>query len=308
MRARRWKREEGDSLDLLLDTMCNLFGGIIFVALLVALLAGEDASQKVNPGKNPSQDLLEREIANLQQDLDALKRSVEEAGKMAENAKGAAAEQQAFAALKAEVQALRTALELANQEAPEGQDLGQYLQQTKDKKAVLERETLDLGNKQKSLREEKERLQKRLADLQKRGEEIAEQKTEGFRFPREKASAKNPYWILLSEKRFYPVRNPNENFSYWTEFVRVQKTLDEEKVQPIPGRGLKNEKEIREVFSGIKASDFYPVFIISPDSFSEFRKARDIALAMGFEFGVNFHEMGEPLVLVTEGGTRPGVQ
>lgn len=107
MRARRWKREEGDSLDLLLDTMCNLFGGIVFVALLVALLAGEDASQKVNPGKNPSQELLEREITNLQEDFDALKRSLDEVVKMAEGAKGAAAEQLALAELKAEVQALR---------------------------------------------------------------------------------------------------------------------------------------------------------------------------------------------------------
>lgn len=167
---------------------------------------------------------------------------------------------------------------------------------------------LDLGNKQKSLKEEKDRLKKRLADLQARGENIVEQKTEDFRFPREKASMKIPYWILLSEKSFYPVQNFKEEFSYWTEFVRVQKTLDKEKIQPIPGRGLKNEKEIREVFSGIKASDSYPVFIIFPDSFSEFRKARDIALTMGFEFGADFQEMGEPLILVREGGTRPGVQ
>lgn len=308
MRARRWKREEGDSLDLLLDTMCNLFGGIIFVALLVALLAGEDASQKVNPGRNPSQDLLDREIANLQQDFDALKRSVDEAGKMAEGAKGAAAEQQAFADLKAEVQALRAALELANQEAPEGQDLGQYLQQTKDKKAVLERETLDLENKQKSLKEEKERLKKRLADLQKRGEEVAEQKTEGLRFPRERASAKRPFWILLTEKGFYPVHNPSAGLSYWTDYVNVRESLEKAEVAAKSGRGLRNEKEIRAVLSEISPSKFYPVFIVSPDSFLEFRKARDIALSMEFEIGAEFYTMKQVLTLVTEGGTTPGVQ
>ena len=63
MRGKRWRRGEGDSLDLLLDTMCNLFGGIVFVALLVAIIAGDDASKKINPSRNASQDLLEREIA-----------------------------------------------------------------------------------------------------------------------------------------------------------------------------------------------------------------------------------------------------
>ena len=69
MRSRRWNRDGGgDSLDLLLDTMCNLFGGIVFVALLVALLAGDGASKKVNEALNPTEDLLHREIANLQAD------------------------------------------------------------------------------------------------------------------------------------------------------------------------------------------------------------------------------------------------
>ena len=33
--------QQGDSLEMLLDTMCNTFGGIILIALLIALLARE---------------------------------------------------------------------------------------------------------------------------------------------------------------------------------------------------------------------------------------------------------------------------
>ena len=36
---KRARRESDDSLDLLLDTICNMFGTIIFVALIAALLA-----------------------------------------------------------------------------------------------------------------------------------------------------------------------------------------------------------------------------------------------------------------------------
>ena len=45
MRASRWTGQ-GDSLDLLLDTMCNLFGGIVFVALLIAMLASDGATKR----------------------------------------------------------------------------------------------------------------------------------------------------------------------------------------------------------------------------------------------------------------------
>lgn len=307
MRARRWKREEGDSLDLLLDTMCNLFGGIIFVALLVALLAGDDASKKVNPSRSPSQDLLEREIANLEEEEQSLKQVLEEETKQGAS-KVSAEDQAAVKTLKNELEALRQALQLASGGPSEGQDLGQFLQEAKERKSNLEKEAIRLENQKKSLKEEKERLAKRMADLKKRGEEAVEEKIQGFRFPRERASSKKPYWILLSGDEVFPVQKADSGWSYWEKYVTVRSSPNRDEIRPIAGRGLKSEKEIRDVFSGISSASFYPVFFVAPDSFGRFRKAREIALKMGFEFGANFDEMGEPLVLVTEGGTRPGVQ
>lgn len=307
MRARRWKREEGDSLDLLLDTMCNLFGGIIFVALLVALLAGDDASKKVNPSRSPSQDLLEREIANLEEEEQSLKQVLAEETKHGAS-KVSTEDQAAVKTLKNELEALRQALQLASGDPSEGQDLGQFLQEAKERKSNLEKEAIRLENQKKSLKEEKERLAKRMADLKKRGEEAVEEKIQGFRFPRERASSKKPYWILLSGDEVFPVQNADSGWSYWEKYVTVRPSPNRDEIRPIAGRGLKSEKEIRGVFSSISSASFYPVFFVAPDSFGRFRKAREIALEMGFEFGANFDEMGEPLVLVTEGGTRPGVQ
>ena len=307
MRARRWKREEGDSLDLLLDTMCNLFGGIIFVALLVALLAGDDASKKVNPSRSPSQDLLEREIANLEKEEQSLKQVLEEETKQGAS-KVSVEDQAAVKTLKNELEALRQALQLASGDPSEGQDLGQFLQEAKERKSNLEKEAILLENQKKSLKEEKERLAKRMADLKKRGEEAVEEKIQGFRFPRERASSKKPYWILLSGDEVFPVQKADSGWSYWEKYVTVRSSPNRDEIRPIAGHGLKSEKEIRGVFSSISSASFYPVFFVAPDSFGRFRKAREIALKMGFEFGANFDEMGEPLVLVTEGGTRPGVQ
>jgi hypothetical protein len=307
MRARRWKREEGDSLDLLLDTMCNLFGGIVFVALLVALLAGDDAGKKVNPSRSPSQDLLEREIANLEEEEQSLKQILEEETKQSAT-KATTEDQAAVKTLKTELEALRQALALASEDKSKEQDLGQFLQEAKARKANLETENIRLENQKKSLLEEKERLAKRMADLKKRGEEAVEEKIQGFRFPRERASAKKPYWILLSGDEVFPVKNADSGWSYWEKYVSVRTFPNGEEIRPIAGRGLRSEKEIRAIFSSVSPASFYPVFIVQPDSFVRFRKAREIALEMGFEFGANFDEMGNPLKLVTEGGTRPGVQ
>lgn len=308
MRARRWNRDTADSLDLLLDTMCNLFGGIVFVALLVALLAGDDASRKVNPSGNPTQDLLQREIANLEEEQQALKSSLDHEEKSKNSSEELAEDQQSLNALKKDLEALRQALRLASGEKTEGQDLGQFLKEAKERKSDLEKETVHLENQKKSLKQEKERLAKRLADLKKRGADAVEKKIQGFRFPREKASAKKPYWILLSEDQFFPVLNAEYGGGYLQNYVTVKQEPNRDEVRPIPGRGFKSDKEIRSAFSKINPAGFYPVFIVSPDSFVRFRQSREIALEMGFEFGTTFHEMGDPLILVEEGGTRPGVQ
>ena len=46
----------GDSLDLLLDTICNTFGGILFIAMLVVILTSQisrDAAPSA-PAQNPA--------------------------------------------------------------------------------------------------------------------------------------------------------------------------------------------------------------------------------------------------------------
>ena len=53
-----------DSLDLLLDTMCNAFGGIILMAVLVALLARQ---QSGGIGNSPdSAEMLSRRISQAE--------------------------------------------------------------------------------------------------------------------------------------------------------------------------------------------------------------------------------------------------
>ena len=59
--ARR-SMQESDSLWLLLDTICNAFGGILLIALLFAILAREIRIAKPNPELEETLAQLDREV------------------------------------------------------------------------------------------------------------------------------------------------------------------------------------------------------------------------------------------------------
>jgi len=83
MRHRLRVRTSDDNLDLLLDTICNVFGGVIFIALLVAILANTSAhtvesevavieSIKIGQIESADADVVASNIADLELALNQL--------------------------------------------------------------------------------------------------------------------------------------------------------------------------------------------------------------------------------------------
>ena len=75
--GRRGKQKLPESLELLLDTMCNTFGGIMFIALSLIIIS-QIVSKNLNetsPEKRDKETIerLERSIAALQQEISDLK-------------------------------------------------------------------------------------------------------------------------------------------------------------------------------------------------------------------------------------------
>ena len=64
------EEESEDSLDLLLDTLCNAFGAIILITLLITILS-QEANSNILPVKNfKNQWLLEKQmISEIKKDL-----------------------------------------------------------------------------------------------------------------------------------------------------------------------------------------------------------------------------------------------
>lgn len=309
MRGSRWAAQ-GDSLDLLLDTMCNLFGGIVFVALLIAMLASDGATKRAETALTPTQELIEREIANLTQDRDVLAEAVELELKKSQDKDLSNQNQQVVNInnLQATLRSLREILD-RNNEGGDGarMDMGTIQTELKDKLAALENAKISLENQAKSLQEEIKRLQQRMVDLKKQGQEIVQERTRKFRLPRERVSSKQPYWIILKNESIFPVYFPGGS-KYREDIVSVDKSQGGDNVEPIPGRGLVGADQLKKLMTELKGSEVYPVFVVLPDSFPKYLEAKEAAIDAGLDYGSSFEIAGYKLRLVTEGGSKPGVQ
>ena len=66
------RREEDSSLELLLDTMCNTFGGVMFIAILLSVMVSMRGAQKTEPETDPAEKIAEvkKKVAVLQEEVE----------------------------------------------------------------------------------------------------------------------------------------------------------------------------------------------------------------------------------------------
>lgn len=147
MRGRR-RRADDSSLELLLDTITNTFGGILFIAILLSLLlksssqTAREAASRVEPMSAVEQAQLESRVADLQQDVENLRRRVAAApqpgdsqAEDSELGKLSAAAAAVEAAVAKSTEAIRNTLE-SQREAATATEQFEMLEQ--DRKSVKE--------------------------------------------------------------------------------------------------------------------------------------------------------------------------
>ena len=81
------RHSEESSLDLLLDAMCNTFGGVMFIAILLTVMVSIRGLEKKNavPDQSENIEVVRQQAAKLQNELDALMRKTDEQSKLLEN-------------------------------------------------------------------------------------------------------------------------------------------------------------------------------------------------------------------------------
>ena len=305
--ARRQSARQ-DSLELLLDTICNTFGGVLFIAILVVLLLQQTGNGPDGPPA-PHRPVSEVEMLSLTNRLDAI---TAELARLSETRVSQEATVASFA--PAEIRAL---IEQRRDATTRQNALQAEVDQLRVENAKSSART-------EAVRAENERVRVSLAkavEKKRRAEQTLEQerlaRVEEVRLPVIRpAFGKREIGLILRYGRLYVWHRygaGNERLGLNTdEFVVVAEEDDSLVTRPIPTKGIPlddsnaSREAIRRTLSRFDAKSCCLAVIVRPDSYGVFKQVRDQAIALKFDYRLMPTEADSPIA--DRGGTGGKVQ
>ncbi len=283
-----------DSMELLLDTLCNVFGGIILIACLLAMLSRPKVSPNSTPVATPSDReagiLMEKRIEMAQAELDGLQKL---------RAQLQSEDDPSLRPLITQLEALKKTAELKQQEKARQeeratlmatqavQDISREVARLREQEQEIERK-LGIANKDlEAARQRQDAARKKLADLQLELESVADLKVEKLRLPRERASNKITFPFILKHGQIFPLFDGSGKP---TTIVRQVAAADGSFTALVnEGQGLSPHLHVhplRELLRQVIASDRYVTLYVYPDSYGTMRVLKKLILEMKIEYGL----------------------
>jgi hypothetical protein len=284
MRKLRPKSEE--SLDLLLDTLCNVFGGIILISCLLALLTSNQPVRPKNDGANSDGNgrfLAERleaatkELAGLQTILDKIKAQGNE------DIQKLLVERDQ---LRATQNRLRQAAAQEHVDDGSKNDPVGDLTKLRSEVKALDLKVID-GKARTQAATAKERdLASKLQRLKTQIDETEAKRVEYVRFPREHTASKSSFCIILKYGEVFPLYlGDGRAFEGITRVPSGGKSFT-----PVPKKAegldaVNDRAAILETLASCKQGGAYIAIYVYPDSFDAFRSIKEFILSSGLEYG-----------------------
>ncbi len=265
---------------MLLDTMCNTFGGVCFIALLIAIISA-------NLPKNPTSETpVEVKTIEQNRSMNALLRKKAEL-LTAVNLQDALKKKQNpnQSVLQKDVSALRSSNEKAS------------LRQSRISKEYdqLMAEISAIGADLKSNEDAYARLLKIADELKKKEQEVNEKSTQVARAPMQHSTSKNPIQLIFSKGRASILRWPHagNNTIDFDILGGGESTL----VSPKPNFGVVIDKtfentELSKRIISISKDNWFVYLYADNASFSEVCFVRDILIRNGVDYNWDYYEGG----------------
>lgn len=273
-----------ESLELLLDTMCNTFGGIMFIAISLIVISQlvAKAQQNMTPEEINESNLarMERQIDALQQELLALQKQQLEAEMQVEQPSPEKQEviQELFAVRERNLQ-LQNDLERLKIKIEAEQERLKRLKSEADKTdQELVAKKQELKEKKQKIAAKKQELETEIAQLE---EALGNLQPKELRFSKEVETNLRPYWVLLKENRLYrwgTDENPR------TDEVIQQRFGNQFQLIPTKGTtlGENPEAELDFLFSGIDKKVNFISLAIDHHSFAALLATKQYLRNKGF--------------------------
>lgn len=306
---RRRSRAPKDSLDLLLDTMCNAFGGIVLIAILIALLIespGDESRKNASSGKETL------EVSRKARDLAELEAELRETAKRWEENKDLLELLQKRNQLAKMLSARQETEALSSVELNER--LGKALELKSLALTEISSQSAELAAVAAKIDEQKRLLEQ----LENQMKELVSSRTSETHPPKLRDASGGQYNLIVQYGELYPVANYEfrENGElYGVSENNSSITWSGDAAIPIQGKGLKlgrDTETLKAILRGIsnhnkllKSQPSQRIYIVSfvyGDSFSLIDQLREIISEAGFiEDGWEPRLDGETLAFSSEG-------
>ena len=308
------------SMELLLDTVCNTFGGIVFIAMLLSVLcmfSGAFLNISLVDNK-PEKDLVAEERDRLSRESESAKNVEAQQSSILKGifkepdiqlmARMLSLEEDAgnmdldFEKQRIALAEDMTKIERTEKDCP---DLAEQIQQKEDelarlREAIKEKADADISKDIKDKEEELARLQKECDKARERCMRTAD-------LPRLHATKKVPLQVVLIGGKAYMVKNLNADGEIAGYDNHDVSTLDEgvqTRVTPKAGagqevkQGCETAGKIAALIHAMKGKDYFIDFAVYPDSFAQFLLLRRVLAQKGIDYQWTPFENGAPVYLV----------
>ncbi|TWU26774.1 hypothetical protein Pla52o_06290 [Novipirellula galeiformis] len=295
----RSQRDTTASFDLFLDTICNTFGGIVFLAILLAIMIQNQSIVKSenNEGEHASPEQVRIAMAELE-DASAQYKQLQMSLAAFPQSTSIVddSELQTLTYIQSQLkEQLDTSI---NAETNASRMLAQTLEKNAEQRTENERipQQLDEATKQ---------LNKAQADYAS----LAEAKQQTLRLPRVRSSNMTSVLLLVRDGSLYLAKMP-ALFDQGFNSTQVSTKTNADKgiqVHPIPGAGWDlasgvAEQEFRNLIQDAKSQAYSMTIAIWPESYDEFEKLREQMIQQGVPYQLWPQSDGETLIVFLGGG------
>ena len=283
--------ESDDSRELMLDTICNMFGTIIFVSLIAALLALTSTKGTTESSLAAIDVERERQLGMLVARAEELERELVTFPAAAGTEDDAGQDPEA-------VERVESALgEIARRE--------ELVRRYGEAVASVTGNLSDVGTQVEPLREEIDRLQSALDSARK-------SKDRSMRTPLERKLERRIYTVVIWEDRMYPVCDWSNGtpdtcarFSQWDDrytiaascrldgscrgmnaagFTRTIPLRAGAGIPIVDAASLARDPAFQQVLASLDPADDMVLLDVAPDSFDSFSAVKEAFLGAGFNY------------------------
>jgi chaperonin cofactor prefoldin len=300
----------GNSMELLLDTVCNMFGSIVLITLLIVIVTTDNPLETfLDESSGPDRETIDRLIhtANLQ------------IADLRDKIKAAQTDSAIDPKKAARIKNLESRLQLARATLEQAKDnrsiaietasphVAKSLATLKEKEAQLMVEIAALEN---TIADAERRLPHLKAELQKllqTHKNLKEKVASKIRLPKLRDTSKRAFYLILRynqifplyrfSKSGYPTRHPSNKVDEISSF----------QIGYVPQRGKgipADKKSILAEFENIPDS-YYLTCFVYPDSAEAYRILFRTMVEKGMQVGWEPQQSGDDIIMTTRGGTPP---